>query len=192
MHSLPEVSRLTGVVCRRPSRESVLGQGPRQAAPQPPLLPRVTAGWESSGSDRECVPELTARGPLKIVLPGAARLCLAPERGEGRAGRVLWEGGASVLPSFCPHAGVPGASWEPDPGGGAGGSLGGAGTAGCRQEGMGAAGLGWVSGDWPLGIVSLGSHPKSCVAQLSSSSADTDELPCISPGQPGRGHCHTW
>lgn len=32
----------------------------------------------------------------------------------------------------------------------------------------------------------LGQPPESCVVQSSSSSAETNELPCISPGQPGK------
>lgn len=50
------------------------------------------------GTRRKLVPELTARGPLKIVLSGAARLRLAPQRGEGRVGRVSRQGGGTAPP----------------------------------------------------------------------------------------------
>lgn len=75
------------------------------------------------GTCREHVPELTARGPLKIVLSGAVKLCLAPEREEGRAGRECHgrERPPLLHPtplSFRPIQKRLRASWEQDPEGG--------------------------------------------------------------------------
>lgn len=60
------------------------------------------------GTCREHVPELTARGLLKIALSGTVKWwCLVPERGEGRARRVSQEGDAATLspvpPALGPH-----------------------------------------------------------------------------------------
>lgn len=52
------------------------------------------------GTHRERAPELTARGLLKIVLSGAVRLCLAPEREESAEPRRVSQqgGGPSPVP----------------------------------------------------------------------------------------------
>lgn len=52
------------------------------------------------GTHRGHVAKLTARGPLKIALSGVLKLCLVPERGEGRAGRVEGRGKCLLHFSF--------------------------------------------------------------------------------------------
>jgi len=66
------------------------------------------------GAHRRCVPELTARGPLKIVLSGAVRLCLL-QREERADGRVSRQRSGVPLPGpsfYRPHPQVPGAFWS--------------------------------------------------------------------------------
>lgn len=96
---------------------------PGKLASQPALPPPVSDSRAGKLPGTH-VPELTARGPLKIALSGAVQSCLAPQRGEGRAWRLSWEGDKSLHPGprYCPCAGAPGLG-----GGGTGLAL-------CRQQ----------------------------------------------------------
>lgn len=136
------------------------------------------------GAHGRRVPELTAGGPLKIVLSGAVRLCLLPraETADGESAMaVKW----CPLPGpsfYCLHPQVPGAFWSR--------------IQKTALEGLllkeadtvqiaGREGAG--ERESPTGLCPLGQPPQSPGATTSSSSTQNQEPPLWRPDQPVDG-----
>ena len=111
----------------------MLGQAPRQAASQPLSPPKSDSRLGKLRGVTGMHPRADSQRTAKNSAARSSEVvsCSQERRGQSREGVT---GGRCLHPhpqfppSFRPHPGVPGAPWEPNPGGRAEGSLEGADT----------------------------------------------------------------